>query len=131
MRASQTTIFKVMKRIVQYNMSVRTTEAERVDADSTLSLGRLGHHLGGHTEAPALEIDLRVGSLEVHVRRNGAALKRQDGFDDAGETTASFRVADVRLDAANVERQFVAVLVSRTMGTEGVADVLPMAPDLQ
>ena len=56
----------------------------------------------GH--GPVIPGDMRVGVLEMQVRRDLAVLQRQDHFNQAGDAGGGLQVADIGLDRADQQR---------------------------
>lgn len=48
-------------------------------------------------------LDLRVQFLEQGVRRDDTILEYHDAFENAGQATASFQMANVRFDRATAK----------------------------
>ena len=85
----------------QYGVRVRAPDAEGTHSRDPPG-GTLRPGLPGcwNLEADALEIEARVGSVEVRERRDFRRLQRAHGLDQPGDTGRHVEVADIGLDGA-------------------------------
>ncbi len=93
------------RRLGQHNVRVRSAETERVDADGQGGIAGFERHIAiDDTQAPAVEIDGRIGNGEMQRARHRAMLEAQHGLQQACHPGCRLEVADVGLHRADEQR---------------------------
>ena len=88
-----------LRRLFDHGTGVGAAEAEGIDGcDPRPVSARPRLELALHANAEAIEIDMRVGTLEVQARRNFSLAHAQGRFDQPRDASRRLEVADIGLD---------------------------------
>ena len=99
-RAQQLGVLARTRVLLEQQVEVRTTEAERAHARATQVIGAADprSRLGVEVEGRVLDVELGVGPLDLDRRRQHLVVQRHHGLEEPGRAGGRLGVADLRLD---------------------------------